>query len=76
MENRNPPTVHRGICYSVRKLEGSIWQWEVLPPITAVKGYRRESGKISGGSQDAILAAKKAIDAQQDDNFHRGGHDM
>jgi len=65
MQKPNPESVHRGVCYAVRNLGNSLWQWEIYPPQEAVKGLWFESGKVSGESKDAVRAAKQAIDNQQ-----------
>jgi len=63
---QNPTaSVYRGICYAVRNVGNSVWQWEIYPPQESVKGLRFETGKVSGESKDAVRAAKQAIDLQQ-----------
>jgi len=58
------PAIHHGVGYSIRNLGRSEWLWEIHPPVEAVKGLERASGRISGNSSDAVEAAKKAIDRQ------------
>lgn len=65
MNNPNSASVHRGVCYAVKNIGNSVWQWEIYPPHEAVKGLRFETGKVSGESKDAVRAAKQAIDSQQ-----------
>ena len=60
----NVPTMHRGIGYSIRNLGHSEWLWEIHPPVQAVKGLELASGKVLGDSNEAIRAAKRAIDLQ------------
>jgi len=64
MHSPNAALVYRGICYAVRNVGNSVWQWEIYPP-EAVIGLRFEAGKVTGESNDAVRAAKQAIDSQQ-----------
>lgn len=59
---------HRGIRYRVRALSlgrGAMrrWKWEVEPPVSVV-GLKIESGELKGNREDAVRAAKLAIDTQ------------
>jgi hypothetical protein len=57
---------HRGIRYRVHALSlgpARRWKWEVAPPVS-VQGLRAESGELEGSREDAVRAAKLAIEAQ------------
>jgi hypothetical protein len=57
---------HRGIRYRVHALNrgpARRWKWEVEPPV-AVRGLKAQSGELEGNRDDAVRAAKLAIDAQ------------
>jgi hypothetical protein len=58
---------HRGIRYRVRALSlnqgARRWKWEVEPPVSVV-GLKLESGELEGNREDAVRAAKAAIDTQ------------
>lgn len=54
---------HRGIRYRVRALQARRWKWEVEPP-AAVLGLKAESGELDGERDDAVRAAKMAIESQ------------
>jgi hypothetical protein len=57
---------HRGIRYRVRALAHGAarrWKWEVEPPVSVV-GLRLESGELEGNREDAVRAAKLAIETQ------------
>ena len=59
---------HRGIRYRVHALSlergpARRWKWEVEPP-AAVRGLKAQSGELEGNREDAVRAAKLAIDAQ------------
>jgi hypothetical protein len=59
----NDEQSHRGIRYRVRALQARRWKWEVEPPV-AVLGLRAESGELDGDRDDAVKAAKLAIESQ------------
>lgn len=54
---------HRGIRYRVRALQPRRWKWDVEPP-AAVRGLKAQSGELEGDRDDAIRAARFAIDSQ------------
>jgi hypothetical protein len=54
---------HRGIRYRVRVLSARRWHWEVAPPF-GVLGLRFQCGELEGGHDDAVRAAKNAIERQ------------
>ena len=59
---------HRGIRYrvlatSLGKGPARRWKWEVAPP-ASVQGLKAESGELEGNREDAVRAAKLAIDSQ------------
>ena len=59
---------HRGIRYRVLSMSlhqgtGRRWKWEVAPP-ASVQGLWPESGELEGNREDAVRAAKLAIDTQ------------
>ncbi len=54
---------HRGIRYRVRALQARRWKWEVEPP-AGVLGLKAESGELDGDREDAVTAAKTAIEGQ------------
>lgn len=59
----NEDQSHRGIRYRVRSLQARRWKWEVEPP-AAVLGLKPESGELDGDRDDAVRAAKMAIESQ------------
>ena len=59
---------HRGIRYRVHALSldrgpARRWKWEVEPP-AAVLGLKPQSGELEGNRDDAVRAAKTAIETQ------------
>jgi hypothetical protein len=54
---------HQGVIYSVEPLGERRWRWEVTPP-KCVLGLSEQIGEVDGDQSDAILAARKAIEAQ------------
>ncbi len=54
---------HRGIRYRVRILGARRWHWEIEPPF-GVLGLRFQCGELEGGHEDAVRAAKNAIESQ------------
>jgi hypothetical protein len=54
---------HRGIRYRVRVLSTQRWRWEVEPP-AGVLGLTFQSGELDGERDDAVRAAKNAIESQ------------
>ncbi len=54
---------HRGIRFRVRSLQTRRWKWEVEPP-AAVRGLSAQSGELEGDRDDAVRAAKLAIETQ------------
>lgn len=54
---------HRGIRFSIRESEHGVWSWQIQPP-DCVIGLRPDDGTVAGDRNDAISAAKKAIEDQ------------
>lgn len=54
---------HRGIAYSIRHLGEQRWKWEIAPP-QCIKGLRLQNGEITGECDDAVAAARNAIEIQ------------
>jgi hypothetical protein len=54
---------HHGIRYRVRVLGVRRWRWEVEPP-AGVLGLRFQCGELEGEPEDAVRAAKNAIERQ------------
>jgi hypothetical protein len=54
---------HRGIGFQVKNIAGYRWGWEVRPPAT-LRGWYEARGEVIGGPDDAVMAAKAEIDAQ------------
>ena len=54
---------HHGIRYRVRVLGARRWHWEIEPPFS-VLGLRFQCGDLEGGHDDAVRAAKNAIERQ------------
>jgi hypothetical protein len=59
-------TVHRGIGYSISDLGDGKWRWKLHPKKEPGRSEMTSiiSGDIVGTRDEAIEAAKKAIDAQ------------
>ena len=54
---------HCGVVFSVKPVGVRRWQWAVSPP-TCVLGLSEETGEVDGERDDAIRAARKAIETQ------------
>jgi hypothetical protein len=54
---------HRGITFAIKELAPGAWAWQVQPP-DSVNGFRRSNGRLIGIRGQAIIAAKRNIDAQ------------
>ena len=54
---------HHGIAFSVQQAGIGLWKWAIHPP-QSVQGLRALSGELAGDRDDAIAAAKRAIEAQ------------
>ena len=56
------PEPYQGIEYSVSNIGGDRWRWTLHPKLESGVAGRIESGEVSGTQDDAIEAAKAAID--------------
>jgi hypothetical protein len=54
---------HHGIRYRVHVLGVRRWRWEIEPP-SGVLGLRFQCGELEGEPEDAVRAAKHAIESQ------------
>ncbi len=54
---------HRGVVYSIRRLAGQRWRWAVEPPACVV-GLKQEQGEVEGSQDEALRAARAAIERQ------------
>jgi hypothetical protein len=63
VELQSEELVHRGVRYRVQAMQAHRWRWQVEPPMS-VLGLHSEDGELAGTRQDAIKAARHAIDAQ------------
>ena len=64
----NASTDHRGIGYSTADLGKGRWRWTLHPkkPVGALTEAKIHTREVSGTRDDAIAAAKKAIDAMKE----------
>jgi hypothetical protein len=61
MDNSN---VHRGCRFSISELGGANWRWTLHPQDQADATKSNLYGEASGTREDAIQAAKAAIERQ------------
>jgi hypothetical protein len=54
---------YRGVSYSVRETELGRWAWETSPP-DCVRELWPLQGVLIGSREDAISAARRAIESQ------------
>lgn len=57
-------TEHRGVGYSLTDIGNGAWCWAVHSSTLGRPSSVVESGKLSGTHDDAVSAAKAAIDRQ------------
>jgi hypothetical protein len=65
-------TKHRGIGFSVVEFGENRWRWTLHPRMVPGTLSKIESGELFGKREDAVAAAKKAIDAKFAENPNYG----
>jgi hypothetical protein len=60
----NIPEPYRGIAYSITKIGGGKWRWTLHQKLETGVMSRIIRGEIFGTQDDAIAAAKAAIDKE------------